>query len=585
MKKILVISVFIILIFCSLCFTGCASASKEGSSLLRITDGFTYSYDDTLNITRVIFNVEIQNNSIYDIKHEKIKFELYSNNTLVDTKDYNWHIDVKNGKSNSTRCKIEYEGKIDKVEYISWGCEYNSIWETYFGWFIGAIVVAGILVIIFTIIIIANDLELYDIVDFFEDNFWFIFCILIPFIPYVITGFIYNNWSWFPPIIIIGALVAVVVIVLFVLLIKFIIQSIIDSIDSRYLYNNSCEPNNLENVENTLNESDENDDVKTELLQLSKTELVNYCRGKGIRGYSNLNKEELVNLIIENNEENPPEEKAHNDTKGKITFKDIAGLEDAKKAFEEKVVLPIKHKELYEKFGKKTGGGILLYGLPGTGKTMFAEAASNEIDALFIPIRCSDIKSKWYGESEQNIEKIFNKARKAKRAIIFFDEFEAIGAKRTDDGDNGNNDLVPEILAQMQGVGASSTNADIMVIAATNKPWAIDSAFLRPGRFDEKIYIPLPDFEARKMMIENQLLKLPHEIDLDFDLLAKLTEGCNGADIKEVCEKLKMSAIHDSIATGLEQTIGMDDVEKVKNSIKSSVQYEDIVRMEEFSKE
>jgi len=187
-----------------------------------------------------------------------------------------------------------------------------------------------------------------------------------------------------------------------------------------------------------------------------------------------------------------------NKNTSKIRFSDIAGLEEAKEAFREKVILPFEHRELFEKYGKKIGGGILLYGLPGTGKTMFAEACSNELNALFIPVKCSDIKSKWYGESEDNVKKIFAKARKAERAIIFFDEFEAIGAKRTDNADNGNNDLVPQILAEMQGVGNSNSKAVIMVIAATNKPWAIDSAFLRPGRFDEKIYIPLPDFEARK---------------------------------------------------------------------------------------
>ena len=267
---------------------------------------------------------------------------------------------------------------------------------------------------------------------------------------------------------------------------------------------------------------------------------------------------------------------------GNIRFDDIAGLETAKEAFREKVVLPFEHPEIYEKFGKKAGGGILLYGLPGTGKTMFAEAASNEVNALFIPVKCSDIKSKWYGESEQKVKDIFKKARKAERAIIFFDEFEAIGAKRTESSDNGNNDLVPQILAEMQGVGSSLSKSTIVVIAATNKPWSIDSAFMRPGRFDEKIYIPLPDKVARKKLFEIQLSKLPVADDLDYDYLVEITEGFNGADIKEVCEKLKMSAIKDSLEKGEEQTIGMDDVKRIENSIKSSVSNEDIVRLELF---
>lgn len=243
-------------------------------------------------------------------------------------------------------------------------------------------------------------------------------------------------------------------------------------------------------------------------------------------------------------------------------------------------MLPFEHPELYKKYGKKSGGGILLYGLPGTGKTMFAEAASNEVNALFLPVKCSDIKSKWYGESEKNIKDLFVKAKKARKAIIFFDEFEAIGAKRTD-SENGNNDLVPEILAEMQGVGSGDNDATIVVIAATNKPWAIDSAFLRPGRFDEKIYIPLPDDTARKKLFSLKLKGVP-TADLDYEKLANLTEGFNGADITEFCEKLKMRGITQSIKEGETHIISMEDVEIVAESIQSSVAREDIESLEHF---
>ena len=134
----------------------------------------------------------------------------------------------------------------------------------------------------------------------------------------------------------------------------------------------------------------------------------------------------------------------------------------------------------------------------------------------------------------------------------------------------------------MQGVGSSNTDSTFVVIAATNKPWSIDSAFMRPGRFDEKIYIPLPDAEARKKLFEIQLSKLPVADDLDYDYLVKITDGFNGADIKEVCEKLKMSAIKDSLAKGEEQTIGMDDVKRIEHLIKSSVSQEDIAQLELF---
>lgn len=134
----------------------------------------------------------------------------------------------------------------------------------------------------------------------------------------------------------------------------------------------------------------------------------------------------------------------------------------------------------------------------------------------------------------------------------------------------------------MQGVGSSKSKTIIVVIAATNKPWAIDSAFLRPGRFDEKIFIPLPDFEARKKLFEIQLSHLPISDDLDFEYLAKITDGFNGADIKETCEKLKMSAIKESLEKGSEQIIDMDNVHKIEKDIKSSVSNDDIAQLQLF---
>ncbi|MCM1455608.1 MAG: ATP-binding protein [Bacteroides sp.] len=327
-------------------------------------------------------------------------------------------------------------------------------------------------------------------------------------------------------------------------------------------------------------------DSPEKLDYFNVSDLKEYCRDNGIHGYSSLNKSQLIDLIVNHREDNS--EDISNKATNKHTYKtktssfdDIAGLENAKKAFKEKVVYAFEHKDLYEKYGKKVGGGLLLYGLPGTGKTLFAEAASNETDALFIPVKCSDIKSKWYGESENNVKKIFDKARKAKRAIIFFDEFEAIGAKRTDNSDNGNNDLVPQILAEMQGIDSTKNDNIIMVIAATNKPWAIDSAFLRPGRFDEKIYIPLPDFEARKKLFELKLKSTPQQ-DLNYQYLAEISDGFNGADIGEFCDKLKMLAINRSITINDVSPITMEDVSEIKEIVKSSVSTEDIKRLEEF---
>ena len=394
---------------------------------------------------------------------------------------------------------------------------------------------------------IINDLEFDDLIEFLEDHLWFIPLLAIPFVPYLISSLSSGVWSWVPPIIITGGIIAAIVIILIAHLIKFFIDEASFSGTSKVKikkhYDSKGNPFlEIEGEKKRYYIKDLLDD-RDGLMYFSKKDLRDYCEKQEWFDAQNLfSKEKLAIFIMDNSGSKEDEAEEENGTKekkkttkskkySKTRFDDIAGLDEVKKAFKEKVIMPFEHPELFEKFGKKAGGGILLYGLPGTGKTMFAEAAANEIDALFIPIKCSDVKSKWYGESEKKVKEIFAKARKADKAIIFFDEFEAIGAKRTD-SENGNNDLVPQILAEMQGVGSSTNKSVIIVIAATNKPWAIDSAFMRPGRFDEKIYVPLPDFNARKKLFEIQLSKLPISNDLDFDYLAKITEGFNGADIK-----------------------------------------------------
>jgi transitional endoplasmic reticulum ATPase len=545
----------------------------------------TCNYVESENKTYLKIKSYIQNDSIYKISKVTIKMDLYLGDNLVKkdgkvTFDYT----VGNGKTEYFTHNTWYDGEVDKAEFVSWSATYNSLWDTYKVWFIASIIVTSIVALVLLITKFIFDYDFDDIVDFVEEHGAILFSVLIVFIPYIINGFSSGDWSWVPIVIILGAIIAVLLFGLIMMAIFKLVGIIITSIAEGSRAGNDSD-------DETYKIDDVRDDPE-KLKSFSKDELIEWCKDNGVAGYSKLNKNGVISLITNSNGfvDNGNITKKRTNTsdnkknKSGITFNDIVGLEEAKKAFNEKVIMPYKHKALFEKFGKKAGGGILLYGLPGTGKTMFAEAASNELDALFIPVKCSDIKSKWYGESEQKVKEIFNKARKAKKAIIFFDEFEAIGAKRTDNSENGNNDLVPQILAEMQGVGSSSTDSMILVIAATNKPWSIDSAFMRPGRFDEKIYIPLPDFEARKRLFEIQLSKLPHEDNLDYELLANLTEGCNGADIKEVCEKLKMSAINDSIATGVEQTIGMDDIEKIKNSIKSSVPHDEIEKLYNFQK-
>ena len=263
-----------------------------------------------------------------------------------------------------------------------------------------------------------------------------------------------------------------------------------------------------------------------------------------------------------------------------VTFADIAGLEDVKEAIRELIITPFRRADLYKRFGMETGGGVLLYGPPGTGKTMLAQAIATEVDAAFFSVKGSDLISKYVGESEQNVKKLFKAARSLPVSVIFFDEFEVIGRARGNDLQPWSDKLLSELLAQMQGFEKSE--GTLLVLAATNMPWTIDSALLRPGRFNRKIYVSLPDPEAREQIVRNCLNGLPVDPDFDYAKVAEITEGFNAADVTEFCNRLKLSAIRRSIESGNDEVICMKDVEN-SSSMKSSVDPRDLARLDAFS--
>ena len=265
-----------------------------------------------------------------------------------------------------------------------------------------------------------------------------------------------------------------------------------------------------------------------------------------------------------------------------ISFKDVAGLDDVKEAVNNRIILPMRRPDIYKRFNKEIGGGVLLYGPPGTGKTMIAKAIANEAQADFYAVKCSDIVSKWFGESEKNIKELFETARKSERAIIFFDEFEALGAKRGDGSSDAISRMVPELLAQIQGFATS--NQQLLLLAATNRPWDIDSAFLRPGRFNEMIYIGLPDYEARLYMIKRNFKDVPISKDLHFEDIARDTEGFNGADVKELCERMKDGPISRMIKDEslTDEVITNEDYANASAKVHSSVRKEDLAAFEKY---
>lgn len=263
----------------------------------------------------------------------------------------------------------------------------------------------------------------------------------------------------------------------------------------------------------------------------------------------------------------------------KITFDDVIGLDNVKELIYQMVVYPFKYKDIYKAFKRDSGGGILLYGAPGTGKTMIAKAIANEIEAKFFSLKCSDIASKWYGESERKIKEIFEEAKKHERSIIFFDEFDSLGVNREENTSHSANMVVSQLLSQIDGF-ESKTNT-ILLIASTNKPWNIDSALLRSGRFNKKIYIGLPNQISRENLFIHEMKELPVD-KLDYALLSNITDGFSNADIVEFCNTVKDIAIKRSIKIKQISPITNDDFKEGLEFAKSTVVKKELDKLANF---
>ncbi|MHA1361227.1 MAG: CDC48 family AAA ATPase [Candidatus Freyarchaeota archaeon] len=230
-----------------------------------------------------------------------------------------------------------------------------------------------------------------------------------------------------------------------------------------------------------------------------------------------------------------------------VTWEDIGGLDDVKKQLIEAVEWPLKYPNLFRHMQANPPKGILLYGPPGTGKTLLAKAVAHESEANFISVKGPEFLSKWVGESEKAVRETFRKARQAAPCIIFFDEIDSITPVRGGDfGDSHVTErIISQILTELDGLEELK---GVTVIAASNRPDIIDPALLRPGRFDQLIYIPLPDLETRKKIFEVHLRGKPLAGDVDIDRLAEQTDGYSGADIAAVCNEAVMAAIREYIA-------------------------------------
>ena len=225
---------------------------------------------------------------------------------------------------------------------------------------------------------------------------------------------------------------------------------------------------------------------------------------------------------------------------GDVHYEDIGGLDDAKQKIREMVELPIRYPELFEKLGIEPPKGVLLYGAPGTGKTLLAKAVANESDANFISISGPELVSKFVGESEEKLREIFKSANEKAPSIIFMDEIDAIAPKREESTNEVERRMVSQLLTLMDGMGQ---RGQVIVVAATNRPDAIDPALRRPGRFDREIEIGVPNRDARKIILQIHTRNMPLTDDVKVDELANITHGYTGADLNALVREAAMSRL------------------------------------------
>jgi len=237
-----------------------------------------------------------------------------------------------------------------------------------------------------------------------------------------------------------------------------------------------------------------------------------------------------------------------------VKWEDVGGLEDVKRELHETVQYPVEHAEKYVKFGMSPSKGVLFYGPPGCGKTLLAKAIANEAGANFISIKGPELLTQWFGESEANVRELFDKARAASPCILMFDEMDSIAKTRGSGSGGGSSEagdrVINQILTEIDGVGARK---NVFVIGATNRPDILDPAVIRPGRLDQLIYIPLPDFKSRMAIFQASLRKAPLDPAVDIEVLARSTQGFSGADISEICTSASKLAIREAILSAEER--------------------------------
>lgn len=248
-------------------------------------------------------------------------------------------------------------------------------------------------------------------------------------------------------------------------------------------------------------------------------------------------------------------------------FETVGGMEDLKEEIALKIIKPMAHPELFAAYGKAIGGGIMLYGPPGCGKTHLARATAGEVRASFLAVGISDVLDMWIGQSERNLAGIFAQARAEAPSVLFFDEVDALGAKRNDMRQSAGRQLINQFLSELDGY--SQSNDGLLVLAATNAPWHMDSAFRRPGRFDRIIFVPPPDEPARAAILRLLLQDKPTRA-VDYEHVAKKTRDYSGADLKGLVDRAVEGKLQDALKAGAPVPLTTKDLLRAAKGVKPS---------------
>jgi SpoVK/Ycf46/Vps4 family AAA+-type ATPase len=244
----------------------------------------------------------------------------------------------------------------------------------------------------------------------------------------------------------------------------------------------------------------------------------------------------------------------------------VGGLDDVKKQITRRIVTPFKKPSLFAKYRRKAGGGVLLFGPPGCGKTLLARATAGECEARFVNVPVVDVVDKYIGEAERKLAAIFADARRDTPTVLFFDELEALAGSRSGIANQSQVSLVSTFLAEMDGF--ADNNEGVLILAATNMPWGVDSAFRRPGRFDRVQFVPPPDKVARREILELQLSGRPVESRLDLNAIAAATAGYSGADLANLVNTAVDMAIEESISSGVERPVSRSHLAEAQREVR-----------------